>query len=240
MNTYHIYILFDPTFVSKTYYIGYTNNPSRRLKQHINDYSTNPYKTAWIRKLKFRGILPAIYSIYQYLTEDDVLKAEIELIAFLKYIGVKLCNISSGGNRPPSSLGKQASNETKQKLSESHKGQVAWNSGLKMSEQIINKNSLSHIGQQAWNKNKKMSNDYKEKCRKRQLGIKQSKETIVKRIAAQMGENNTSAKLTVHEVIKIRDLYNIGEYTYKQLAIQFNINKTTIAQIINRKTWVYI
>lgn len=42
-------------------------------------------------------------------------------------------------------------------------------------------------GQIAWNKGLKMSKEFKEKCRKRQLGKKQSKETIQKRISHIIG-----------------------------------------------------
>lgn len=45
--------------------------------------------------------------------------------------------------------------ETKNNLSKSHKGQLAWNKGIPTSEETKKKLSDSHKGQRSWNKGKK-------------------------------------------------------------------------------------
>lgn len=52
-----------------------------------------------------------------------------------------------------------------------------------------------------------------------------------------MGEGNVSAKLTWKEVEKIRILYSYGTITYAELAKEFGVDKSTIYQIVKRKTW---
>jgi DNA-binding MarR family transcriptional regulator len=54
--------------------------------------------------------------------------------------------------------------------------------------------------------------------------------------AAQIG-NTKARKLTDAEVILIRQLYATGDYTQKQLGVQFNIDQTVISDIIRRTSY---
>lgn len=54
------------------------------------------------------------------------------------------------------------------------------------------------------------------------------------------GELHTTAKLKEVDVIAIRQLYAAGEYTYKQLAMRFDVDATCIACIVKRLTWKHI
>lgn len=54
------------------------------------------------------------------------------------------------------------------------------------------------------------------------------------------GESNSSAKLKEKDVLKIRKLYKIGNYTQQQLANIFNIRQQNISKIINRLKWKHI
>jgi hypothetical protein len=49
--------------------------------------------------------------------------------------------------------------------------------------------------------------------------------------------NKHGAKLTLDEVNKIRELYETGLYTQKQLRHMFNISSGRISEIVNYKTW---
>ncbi len=51
------------------------------------------------------------------------------------------------------------------------------------------------------------------------------------------GENVNTAKLRDFEVRKIRSLYSTGEFTYKELALKFDVEKSNIGMIIRNKTW---
>lgn len=67
--------------------------------------------------------------------------------------------------------GKHASEETKKKLSESHKGQIAWNKGVPQDDEAKRKNQLNHLGKKhsqetiAKMKQKTVSDETKEKLR---------------------------------------------------------------------------
>ena len=64
---------------------------------------------------------------------------------------------------------KFVSQETRDKLSESHKGQIAWNKGKIMSEEYCLKQSLSHTGEKHHNWGKKLSHSTVEKMRQKAL-----------------------------------------------------------------------
>lgn len=56
----------------------------------------------------------------------------------------------------------------------------------------------------------------------------------------QDGENNGNSKLKEEDVLKIRNLYKIKNYTQKEIAKKFKVNKATISRIIKRKIWSHI
>jgi hypothetical protein len=60
-------------------------------------------------------------------------------------------------------VGKKASEATRQKLRESHLGQVAWNKGLPFSEEAKAKMSAAKAGKAPWNKGRSFSEDTKRK-----------------------------------------------------------------------------
>ena len=47
------------------------------------------------------------------------------------------------------------------------------------------------------------------------------------------GENNSCSKLTVHDVVEIRN----SDLTQKELANLYGVSKTTIARVIHHKSW---
>ena len=49
-----------------------------------------------------------------------------------------------------------------------------------------------------------------------------------------------TSKLKNHEVLKIRQLYKTGNYTYKQLSEMFNVSYNTIYSVIKRTSWKHI
>lgn len=50
MRKYYLYALFDPNLKIPKY-IGISNNPERRFKEHLEDVG-NTKKTRWIKSLK--------------------------------------------------------------------------------------------------------------------------------------------------------------------------------------------
>jgi len=48
------------------------------------------------------------------------------------------------------------------------------------------------------------------------------------------------AKLTEDQVREIRRLYATGNFTQREIALQFGVDQTTISPIVNRQTWKHI
>ena len=54
------------------------------------------------------------------------------------------------------------------------------------------------------------------------------------------GEHVNHAKLKAEDVLNIREKYETGNYSQRQLAIMYNVNRSAIHQIVNRITWKHI
>lgn len=54
------------------------------------------------------------------------------------------------------------------------------------------------------------------------------------------GEKCPRSKLTEKQILKIREKYTTGNYTYKQLADEYSVTDTTIGLIIRRENWSHI
>ena len=55
-----------------------------------------------------------------------------------------------------------------------------------------------------------------------------------------VGENHGSCIFKNEEVLKIRELYATGKYSYNDIGRMFNSNKCRIFEIVKRKTWRHI
>ncbi|MEK6882199.1 MAG: hypothetical protein AABY22_21455, partial [Nanoarchaeota archaeon] len=51
------------------------------------------------------------------------------------------------------------------------------------------------------------------------------------------GERNNSNKLSCDDIIKIREMYIKGQFTHKQIANIYNVNRSTITSAISGKNW---
>jgi len=115
-------------------YIGVTNNPFRRLREHLYNPSSkkdkNPFLSSIVKKHKTKIIQTIIFQG----SEDSCYSLEYTLRP-VKNIG---WNCSIGGNRPPSRLGWKPSNSTLEKRSKSLKGIIRspeWKQNLSESKQ---------------------------------------------------------------------------------------------------------
>ena len=54
------------------------------------------------------------------------------------------------------------------------------------------------------------------------------------------GENNGNSKLDVLKVIDIRTKYDGKKHTFKSLSKEYNVSKTLIGSIVNKKIWKHI
>ena len=98
-------------------YIGKSNNPRRRLYQHINDKS-NLHKFNWLNSIIKRGSKPII-EIIEKVSVDIWQEREIYWIAKFKEDGFDLINLTLGGD---GGNGMRHTEESKQSMSKSKKG----------------------------------------------------------------------------------------------------------------------
>ena len=135
------------------WYIGQTIDEEGRFKRHIYNAINKKDNTHFHRAIRKYGLENFVYCVLEenILRENLNLK-EIEWIEEFDsfYNGYNL-TLGGGGT-----VSRVYSEETRMKLSESHKGQIPWNKGKHglYSEETRMKLSESHKGQIPWNKGK--------------------------------------------------------------------------------------
>lgn len=116
MSDAFIYALHDPTDRSGRVYVGKTNDPARRLKDHLSE-KWRTFKRAWLKSLAARGVRPEMVILEQVPAGGDWQEAERFWIESLRVLGLPLVNGNGGG-----SGGHAPTPETRQKMSAAHMG----------------------------------------------------------------------------------------------------------------------
>lgn len=62
----------------------------------------------------------------------------------------------------------------------------------------------------------------------------------VKKRRTNSGEKHRSAKISEEIVREIREKYKTGKYTFRSLAKEYPVNKTSIGYIVSGKNWSYL
>ena len=123
----YIYALIDPRN-DNVKYIGKSNNPQERYKNHINSSrDKNTHKRNWIKLIKSEGYKPELL-ILDYVHIDEWRFWEIFYIDLFKFYGFDLVNHTIGGD------GASYGNSTSYK-----KGMIPHNKGVPMREESKNK-----------------------------------------------------------------------------------------------------
>lgn len=218
----YIYALIDPV-TDRIRYIGKTDNPKRRFREHCKDKS-RVHRSAWIKGLTSKGLEP-IMEILETLPDDaDWQYAERGWISFTKRIGCDLTNKTDGGegvvNMSPESrekmrstwIGRKHKPESIEKMISTKKG---------MYDQIF-------------------TQEYREKMSKAMKGRVFSDATKQKMSeSAKKNFQNPEArakiasyrrKLTDDQVFEILDLLQT-RVKQTEIAKQFNVSPDTIAGI---------
>src|SRR5947209_7493807 len=84
---------------SEIRYVGKTNNPKQRFKDHIRlvkEDRDQSHKAAWLKQLFALGLLP-IFKIVKDTTEDEWAEDERTIIRTLRANGANLTNLAPGG-----------------------------------------------------------------------------------------------------------------------------------------------
>lgn len=232
-----------------------------RMKEH---YAADSFIGRTIRKY---GIENFDFSIIEFfLKEEEAYEAEVYWIYYYRSqnkkhgfnltpggLGVKEFSQETIEKLRKANIGKKLSDETKQKMSFSHKGEKNHNFGKKMSDEQkkkisdANKNrpvsditkrklSLSKSGEQNNFFGKTHSLDSRKKMSLAHKNKKLSTEHKLKIGLSFSGEKSSTAKLTKKEVLEIREQRKNGA-KLKDLAIKYNISFSCIKKIVNNKTW---
>lgn len=205
------------------FYIGIGNSNKRAYSKT----NRNIYWNNIVNKTDYEVEIVLDEIEYEYAKEK-----EIEFISLYKrkIDGGILCNITLGGD---GTLGIKHTEESRLKMSIPNRGKI-------ISEEHRNIISRTNKGKKRSEETKKKMSDSKLGEKNSRYGIKVSEETKQKmRESANKGEKNLSLKLTDADVLEIRRLYNEKISSIKLSKI-FNVAKSNILSIINRKTWKHI
>jgi hypothetical protein len=205
------------------FYIGIGKN----IERAYSKINRNNHWNSIINKTDYE-----VEILFDEIEYDYAKIKEIEFISLYKrkLDGGTLCNITLGGDGV---LGIKHTEEAKIKMSIPNKGKT-------ISQE--HKNIISNF-----HKGKKHTEETKEKMSNSALGeknhaygTKASEETKKKmRISAKKGIDNKSSKLTDIDILKIRELYKKG-LSSRKIGESYNVVKSTILFIVNRKTWKHI
>jgi len=120
MVKYQLYGLYSPD-TDELKYVGITKNGlNYRLNSHLRK-PTNHFIKVWFDSLKNENKKPIIKEIKNFNSYEDLLLGEIEEIKKCRQSNINIFNIADGGNINPM-LGKTHTEESRKKISLTHKG----------------------------------------------------------------------------------------------------------------------
>lgn len=169
------------------WYIGQTIHPEARFKSHIYHSTQIKNSNHFYRALRKYGLDNFVYCVLEEnILRDNLNMKEQEWIEYYDSFHSGY-NLTLGGD---GAKGVIMSEETRRKLSESHKGKLAWNSGKHgiYSEETLKKLSKAFKGRKAWNSGK--TNIYSEETLRKisQSNTNPSKETRRKMSESHKGQ----------------------------------------------------
>jgi predicted GIY-YIG superfamily endonuclease len=105
---YSVYVFLDNR--GKPYYVGKTNNMTRRRKEHLKEIASGNKLPKYVkaRKLIRKGHKLKMKRVAKFYNEDAALSKERRLIRAYRKKGVALTNLTSGGKneRPTDTKGR--------------------------------------------------------------------------------------------------------------------------------------
>ena len=248
--------------IDDTIYVGVSNDPDERWKQHqrhskrtlINE---NDYFHNAMRK---HGVTAFTFTIIKtFENMDEAFEYEPIHIAELKSLGIKVYNISKGGNgcrgvdeqgrlsRSKRLMGVPKSDELKKKISETLKGRCLTeehrsNISVGLSnEECKKRRSDAMVG-------KLHTDETRDKISASSKQMWEDEEFHAKMKETRVGSNNSRAVLNEDSIREIRSDWKIcapvgrgpkGEF-YKRYASLLGVNPVTICHIIIGRSWKHV
>ena len=188
-----IYGLTDPA-TGEVRYIGKSNNPEKRLKNHLRDRRKS-HRVSWLKSLTRSGLRPGLV-ILEKVDDADWQEAERRWIKHFQEQGADLTNSTDGGDgldNPSEETRKKMSEKAKKRrysaevckrMSEARKGKPSGMKGHEHSEETRLKISAAKKGQPSSRKGSKHSKASILKMSEAAQGREVSKETREKLSAA--------------------------------------------------------
>lgn len=131
---------------NECFYVGFGSTPRRAHSKH----DRNKYWKNIVKKLESKGSTYEVKIIADGLSKDEALNLEIKRIAAWRWLGVKLSNITDGGEGNLGGIspmkGKNHSAETIEKLRKSHIGKPSPKKGIALTDEQKRKMSDSLRG----------------------------------------------------------------------------------------------
>ena len=234
-NKFYVYLHRDDSGM-----VRYVGKGHGRRAYEFRKKLRNPY---WCNV--FKNTKPIVEIAIANLSEEHAFELETMLYDIFLADGHKLTNIIRPDGQGVS--GYKHTDEHKKKLSEAHSGENNPLYGKTHSDETRKKMSEAKSGENHPLYGKTHSDETRKKMSESSSGELNpnygktlSDETREKMSEAHSGEKSSSAKLTEKEVLEIRELYATGNYTQKELGLKYNVNRCTICDIINRRTWKHI
>lgn len=267
-TTCYIYALIDPRD-NRIRYIGKTNNPIRRLREHCQfQYETNR-RANWLNLLRSLHIKPII-KVIEECNESNWTEKEVYYKNYYESLGFDLTNSDEGG------LGRSAgfhmSPESKNKISRANKGRKhseeykhkqrekmkgnSFRLGIPHADETRKKMSYARKGRVLTTEHRKRlslalsgknnpmygkrhTGEWKKNKRKQQLGKKHTEETKQKIREANRGDRTSWSKLTEAQVSDIKFLLKAG-CAVNKIAKLYSVNRATISNIKSEKSWSHV
>ncbi len=235
------YLYYIENIITEKLYVGKSKNPQHRWTVHKctakGGKNLYPKSFSYIHaSMKKYGIKNFIFNIFQaFDSEIECYLAEKQWLEYFKFNNIEIYNIAPGGlgagsgiNHP--GFGKPRTQEVKDKLSKAHKGKNLGsdnpNFGNKMC--IESRKKISEA-----RKNSIRSEETKKKTSNTLLSKTPEERNILK------GNLHPKAKLSEKDVIQIKLLLKEGK-SFAQIAVLFNVSKSTISEIKQERNWKHI